>query len=355
METPMEAHGIQGRRFSIGRSGYCAKLADAQVQHANAGTDASARRSLAPARMRDDEIYDIMRRVPWFEGMAEDALRVLVSRGRIESKPRYRTIIRQGASGSQFYVLLSGMVHCASHDEHHVPPRRMDLVLSAGSSFGEGALITSVRREATVTAVEPSELFVVTADDMVGLQGWLAPGSKHRSVHTHLISVVLESLHSFGRLAKAASPKLARRGVVDELSATMEIMYEKKDSVLYFEGTPADALFILVEGKVDMRVEADPEADNHSEAASPPDSRDASPAGGWAVARRRFSLRRRSSACAIAAAQAAAAAFEAAAAAAVEDRRTSPPLVRKDGTVSSARGTERAELFVSIYPVTSRG
>ena len=42
--------------------------------------------------------------------------------------------------------------------------------LGAISGFGEGALVTEVKREATVTAIEPCKLMLLTADDMEGIQ-----------------------------------------------------------------------------------------------------------------------------------------------------------------------------------------
>ena len=54
------------------------------------------------------------------------------------------------------YVLLNGSVHCQSHASDK--SREIDVVFGPGSSFGEGALITAVRREADVTALEPVDL-----------------------------------------------------------------------------------------------------------------------------------------------------------------------------------------------------
>jgi hypothetical protein len=41
--------------------------------------------------------------------------------------------------------------------------------LSAPSAFGEAALITDEMREATVTALEPCQLLLLTGNDMDGL------------------------------------------------------------------------------------------------------------------------------------------------------------------------------------------
>ena len=70
------------------------------------------------------------------------------------------TVYHQRSRRTIFYVLL-GSVQVAS---------RPHLTLPEGVSFGEGALVTSVRREATVVALEPCHLAQLTAETLVGLE-----------------------------------------------------------------------------------------------------------------------------------------------------------------------------------------
>lgn len=75
-----------------------------------------------PVASRED-LIPFLRRVPWFEGLSDDELRMVAKAGRFERKARYRTIIRQGMFGSHFYVLISGMVQCKAYARARPHPR----------------------------------------------------------------------------------------------------------------------------------------------------------------------------------------------------------------------------------------
>ena len=171
--------------------------------------------------------------VVWFSKLPEEQLNTLASRARLEWCGRYRTIIREGGRGAYFYVLLQGQVHCTSQTKKGLSVR-----LGEGSSFGEGALVTTVQREATVTAIEPCQLMLLTSDDMEGLDVDLS------SVMIRVISLVLETLTFFRDLTKQQHADLA---------SVMEMAYFRKDNPIFEEGASGDAMYVLLEGKVEMR------------------------------------------------------------------------------------------------------
>ena len=96
------------------------------------------------------QLVEALRRVSWFRHLPEEQLVTLCGRGRLECCLRYRTIIREGNRGRYFYVLLQGHVHCTSQTKKGLSVR-----LGPGAAFGEGALVTTVQREASVVALEP--------------------------------------------------------------------------------------------------------------------------------------------------------------------------------------------------------
>ena len=178
-------------------------------------------------------LIEALQKVSWFRRLPEEQLATLASRGRLECCLRYRTIIREGSRGRYFYVLLQGSVHCTSSTKKGLSVR-----LGPGSSFGETALVTTVQREASVAALEPCQLMLLSADDIKGLDVDLSV------VRKHVIQGFLERLPFFGDLA-------ARQR--EMLSSLMELRYSPKGSVIFEEGDVGDCFYVLLEGHVEMR------------------------------------------------------------------------------------------------------
>lgn len=96
-----------------------------------------------------------LKEVPLF---AECSRRELASIAAIADEIRFpagRTLIREGAVGREFVVVLDGSVE-VRRGGRRVPLR------GDTSSFGEAALLTGARRNATVTATSPVQALVIT-------------------------------------------------------------------------------------------------------------------------------------------------------------------------------------------------
>ena len=113
-------------------------------------------------RAENTNIERYIRKIKWFDEMPSHEIDMLIRRAKHRMVPRWSTIIREGALGSVFYVLLKGSVRVTSSSG-------LDIVLTEGISFGEGALVTKVRREANVVAIEPCHLVALTSDACDGL------------------------------------------------------------------------------------------------------------------------------------------------------------------------------------------
>jgi len=177
-------------------------------------------------------LLDALRRISWFTELPIGQLAELSRRCRLEHIGRYRTIIREGNPGKYFYVLLQGQVHVTS-----TMKKGLSVRLSATSAFGEGALITEVMREATVTALDPCVLMLLSAKDMVGIDVDLS------TVRIHVISLLLESVYFFRDLAKQQQ---------EELAQCMDIVYMEQGAVVFEQDEPGDAMYVLLEGKIEM-------------------------------------------------------------------------------------------------------
>ena len=142
---------------------------------ARAGTDAGLNKAAVlngtlGALPTEAELRRHLRSLQWFQALSNDDLATLLGRAVVHSVPRYATIIREGSVGGYyFYLLLSGSIRITS--EEFGISFILDGASAAGGRryFGEAALVTSVRREATVTALKECHLLSLTAADMEGL------------------------------------------------------------------------------------------------------------------------------------------------------------------------------------------
>ncbi|HZR91147.1 MAG TPA: cyclic nucleotide-binding domain-containing protein [Gaiellaceae bacterium] len=103
-----------------------------------------------------DRKVELLRSVPLFSGCSKKELQAI---GRIadeiDCRPG-RALIREGAPGSEFFVLVDGTVEVTRKG------RAID-AMGPGDFFGEMALLTSEPRNATVTTTSAVHALVITA------------------------------------------------------------------------------------------------------------------------------------------------------------------------------------------------
>jgi voltage-gated potassium channel len=113
-------------------------------------------------RRRDFVVtFAMVASVPLFARLDASAIADLVGMLRARTVPGGATIIRKGERGDAMYLIASGRVAVES------PAGKF--VLEEGDFFGEMALLSREPRSATVSALRPTDLLVLDADDFLRL------------------------------------------------------------------------------------------------------------------------------------------------------------------------------------------
>ena len=106
--------------------------------------------------LRKNRKVELIRRVPLFAGCSNKELgRISMIADEIDFRPG-KTLIREGASGREFFVLAEGTAEITRNG------KRIDTA-GPGDFFGEMALLSNQPRNATVTTTSDVDALVVTA------------------------------------------------------------------------------------------------------------------------------------------------------------------------------------------------
>jgi CRP-like cAMP-binding protein len=101
---------------------------------------------------------EALKRVPLFEGLSRKEL-VELARVADELQVEAGTVLcREGRLGREFFVIVDGVAE-VTKDGKRLATRK------GGDFFGEIALITTIKRTATVTATSPLRCFILTRGD----------------------------------------------------------------------------------------------------------------------------------------------------------------------------------------------
>ena len=135
--------------------------------------------------LRRDAKMELLKRAPLFSGCSKSELRALASTADELDLRQGTVITREGRSGREFFVLISGTAEVTKDGKAIAQ-------LGAGDWFGEIALLTNAPRTATVTATTPVDVLVIT-------------DRRFRNVVETMPSIALKILSSLGdRLAHDA-------------------------------------------------------------------------------------------------------------------------------------------------------
>ena len=100
--------------------------------------------------------------VPFFSGLDEKKRKSLVSQGKEMTYKAGDMIVREGAMGVGFYLILDGNAEVRKGD-------RILAALGRGQFFGEMSLIDELPRSADVIAVSPTKCWALTSWAFAGL------------------------------------------------------------------------------------------------------------------------------------------------------------------------------------------
>lgn len=101
-----------------------------------------------------------LRRTSLLSSEDYQAVRTFLERMTVIHADKGEPIVREGDEGDAFYIIHSGHCEVVKEADGAVLNR-----LLSGDFFGELALLTGARRQATVVAVEPAQLFRLSKDD----------------------------------------------------------------------------------------------------------------------------------------------------------------------------------------------
>ncbi len=110
-----------------------------------------------------DNIH-MLRDIEFLQVLSDEQLRELAGRLETQVFTRGETICRQGEPGETFYIIKNGQVAVAVHDGQG--GMTLNRTMAPGDFFGEISLLTGEPRNATVTAVEETEVLVMKKEDM---------------------------------------------------------------------------------------------------------------------------------------------------------------------------------------------
>jgi putative ABC transport system ATP-binding protein len=111
-------------------------------------------------------VTEFLRHCPLFRELTPGTLASVADKVAIEQHPAGTVIVRQGDPGDKFYIIRKGKATVSVRDDQGSHAKA---TLKERDFFGEAALLTGAPRNATVTADEPIELYVLGKDDFAAV------------------------------------------------------------------------------------------------------------------------------------------------------------------------------------------
>jgi CRP-like cAMP-binding protein len=134
---------------------------------------------------KQDAKVEALRRAPLFEGLSKAELAELARVAEDMEVGRGQALTREGDSGREFFVLMDGEVEVTRGDKKL--GRK-----GSGDFIGEIALLEDMPRTATVTALTPLRLFVLTGP------AFRQVVEKHPEVESKVLRALARRLHALG-------------------------------------------------------------------------------------------------------------------------------------------------------------
>lgn len=182
--------------------------------------------------------------IPLFSDLAQEAFLKLLEACRLRRLIPGEVAVQQGERGISFFVIVHGAMEVLHKDEATGEELRL-ATLQDGSFFGEMALLNGTPRTASVRALEETDLLEFTASTLRHLvqEHPSVANALRRFYRQRLLANVMATSPLFRPLAREARLHLIERFRSREV---------RPGEVLIAEGQPADGLFVLMSGKVEV-------------------------------------------------------------------------------------------------------
>ncbi len=181
--------------------------------------------------------------LPLFAELDREAFIDLVGRIRLENVGTGEVLIEQGQPGDSVIVICAGGAVVERTDDEG---KKVHLAnLPGGTLVGEMALLTDAPRTASVVADRPSEIFILSKQDLeeVARKHPGVPAQLVRFCRRRLLSNLLNTSPIFSPFDKAAKEDLLRR--------FQSKVYERGQPLIR-EGQETEGLFVILTGEVQV-------------------------------------------------------------------------------------------------------
>ena len=183
-------------------------------------------------------------KIPLFSDLTPEAFVALMEQcGFIRAEPG-QVIIKQGDAGNSFFVVCSGKMKVVKQDTDG--NEIVMAYLAEGAFFGEMALLSGLKRTATVVADEDSDLLEISAPVLNNIA----------KQYPHVVT----SMRQFGcqRLLAdvMATSTLFRpfdRGDRKRLVELFKVREVQPGETVVKEGTPTDGLYLVMNGELEVK------------------------------------------------------------------------------------------------------
>ncbi|MDH5747863.1 MAG: cyclic nucleotide-binding domain-containing protein [Rhodospirillales bacterium] len=189
-------------------------------------------------------IEELLREQPLFSALTDDEISGLSKKGEIQNYSTGNVIFEEGDEGDAAYIVVKGCVDILKGNDSG---KQTSLaLLGENTIFGERAILAGEPRMATVKVVENVTLLRFSCDDFTS---FCNSHPRTKEIFSRLADN--RALDAFLRLSTPFS-NLPPEDMTTLISGLQEIHFNA-DDIIYQEGDESDALYIVIEGEIEVR------------------------------------------------------------------------------------------------------
>lgn len=191
-----------------------------------------------------EPLREFIKSFPLFAGVEiEDILDAMPNCG-ISTFDQGDYILRKGEHSDVCHIIVHGQAEAIFGGAEGNP------VFREGDIVGEMALLSGLPRVADVRAITPVAMLDITRDQLFGLMDRFPP-IKER------MNEIYRRRGLSGQLARIPLFESISRSFIDDMAAKAELISFKKDDVVFRQGDPADAFYLLRYGFVKVESQSE--------------------------------------------------------------------------------------------------